>query len=208
MSFRPRSYHPRRRKLTGLRAQAWSEVVPTLLWQPHMHRGPGPVLLDIGVGMGEATVDWAAQYPNHVVVGVDIHTPGIANLAQLTVARGLRNVCVVHDEAVALLDDVVQPDSLDAVRLLFPDPWPKPGQRHRRIVQAPFATLLGERLRIGGRVILATDDAGYAAQMRSVFAQHPGFTPLTPPIRTATRFEQRGRDAGRTIADLAFTRVA
>jgi hypothetical protein len=46
----------------------------------------------------------------------------------------------------------------------------------------------------------------YAGQVRSVIASQPLLTPVDPPWRAPTKFEQRGVDAGRPPIDLAARR--
>ncbi len=95
----------------------------------------------------------------------------------------------------------------------FPDPWPKKRHHRRRLVNAEFAALAASRLEPGGLWRLATDWADYAEQMQEVLDAEPllenvhgGPAPRWDE-RPMTRFERRGRDAGREITDLTYRRV-
>jgi tRNA (guanine-N7-)-methyltransferase len=166
------------------------------------------VVLEIGFGHGESTVRMAAAEPHVGVVGVEIHTPGVATLLAAVDHAGLDNVRVVHGDVLVFLDRV-RANSLHGIRVFFPDPWPKVRQQHRRLVGADVVAALTDRLAIGGSLHLATDVADYAEQMRRVAAAEPrlhGGVIERPPSRPLTRFEQRGLDEARVATDLVYVR--
>ena len=178
-------------------------------------RPPGaperPLVLEIGCGMGEATVERAAADPARDYLGVDVHTPGLGNLLTLARDRGLGNVRVARGDAVELLRDQIKPGSVDTIQVFFPDPWPKARHHKRRIIRPDLVALMRERLRPGGVLHCATDWADYAEQMLQVLSADPGlvntvdgFAPR-PRWRPVTKFERRARAAGRDVFDLVFT---
>jgi tRNA (guanine-N7-)-methyltransferase len=164
-------------------------------------------VLEIGFGMGEATAEMAASQPDLDVLAVDVHTPGLGALLREVEARGLTNVRVAEGDATVLLASMLPPGSLHAVRIFFPDPWPKPRHWKRRLLDEPFLTLLADRLVVGGRLHVATDWAHYAAQVRRLVVEHSAFDPVDDvPWRPRTRFEQQGLDAGRPARDVVALR--
>ena len=165
-----------------------------------------PVVLEIGFGMGEATVAMAAADPATDVLAVDVHTPGQGNLLKLIESGGLTNVRVADGDATVLLHTMVGPASLAGVRVFFPDPWPKARHVKRRLVDDTFAALVADRLVDGGLLHVATDMPAYADQVRCVVARQPMLQPVDPPRRPTTKFEQRGIEAGRPPVDLAARR--
>jgi tRNA (guanine-N7-)-methyltransferase len=115
---------------------------------------------------------------------------------------------------VALVRDRLQPASLAAIHVFFPDPWPKARHHKRRLIQPAHVRLLADRLEPGGVLHCATDAAHYAEQMLEVLTAdphlenvHSGFAPR-PARRPDTRYEQRGLVAGRESVDLVFRRTA
>ncbi|HEV2636647.1 MAG TPA: tRNA (guanosine(46)-N7)-methyltransferase TrmB [Actinocrinis sp.] len=189
-----------------------------------------PLVLEIGCGMGEATVERAAADPDRDYLGVDVHTPGLGNLLMLARARGLDNVRAARGDAVELLRDLIKPGSVDTIQVFFPDPWPKARHHKRRIIRPELVSLMRERLRPGGMLHCATDWADYAEQMLQVLSADPGlvnaaaaiaspagvgadagaagvdapgFTPR-PDWRPVTKFERRALEAGREVFDLVF----
>ncbi len=169
---------------------------------------PAPVVLEIGFGMGEATVLMAAAQPEVDLLAVDVHTPGQGNLLRLVAEAGLTNVRVADGDATVLLHASLPSASLAAVRVFFPDPWPKARHVKRRLVDAGFAALVADRLADDGVLHVATDVAAYAEQVAAVLAAEPLLVATDPPWRPATRFERRGAEAGRPATDLAARRVS
>jgi tRNA (guanine-N7-)-methyltransferase len=171
-----------------------------------------PVVLEIGSGMGEATVAMAAADPGRGYLAVEVHTPGIANLLALVEQAGVTNVRVAHGDAVELLTGGLAPGSLDAVHAFFPDPWPKARHHKRRLIQPAHVALLRSRLVDGGTLRCATDWADYAEAMLEALEGDPELVNAherwapRPSWRPLTKFEQRGLDAGRTVFDLSFRR--
>lgn len=173
---------------------------------------PGsPVVLEIGSGMGEATVEMARSEPTTGIVAVDVHTPGIGALLVAAERRGLENVRVCVGDAVELMDRL-DTGSLAGIRAFFPDPWPKVRHRKRRLVQPDFVHRAAELLAPGGTLHLATDIHEYADQMLAVCRAEPlleetadGFQPR-PPWRPETGYERRGHRAGRPSVDLILRR--
>jgi len=171
-----------------------------------------PLVLEIGSGMGEATADMAAADPDRDYLATEIHTPGVANLLTLAAARALTNLRVVEVDALSFVREHLGEASLDAIHVFFPDPWPKLRHRKRRLFQPAHVALLCSRLVPGGTLVCATDWPAYAAQMLATMSADPGlrnvFDGYAPDAggRPATKFEVRGRDAGRPIYNLVFER--
>jgi tRNA (guanine-N7-)-methyltransferase len=132
----------------------------------------------------------------------------VATLMRLAEAAGLTNVRVAEGDALVLLDDMLAPGSLDEVRVLFPDPWPKVRHHKRRLVSPTFVRLAASRLRTGGRLHVATDWPHYAAQVLQVVRACPELAggAVPRPERPVTRFEQRARAAGRPVSDVVAVR--
>lgn len=212
-----RTYNTRRGRMRSGRVDTTARLLPRFgLSEGPLDRVFGrhaPLVLEIGSGMGEATVTMAAADPGRDYLAVEVHTAGVANLLGLIEATGLTNVRTYHGDALALLRDRLAPGSLDAIHVFFPDPWPKTRHRKRRLIQAARVPLLIDRLRPGGVLHCATDDAEYALHMLRVLGAasglanvHSGFAPR-PAYRPETRYERRGELAGRPAHDLVFRRL-
>lgn len=171
-----------------------------------------PRVLEIGFGMGGATAAIAAAQPGVDFLGVEVHEPGVGALLKRIGEMGLSNLRIVRHDAVEVLQQMIAPDSLDAVHVFFPDPWPKKRHHKRRLIQPPLVALIASRLVPGGVLHCATDWEPYAEQMLQVLSQEPllrntaaGYAPR-PDYRPLTKFEARGLRLGHGVRDLVFTR--
>jgi tRNA (guanine-N7-)-methyltransferase len=124
----------------------------------------------------------------------------------------LTNVRIVRHDAVEVLQEMIPPATLDGVHLFFPDPWPKKRHHKRRLVQAPFVSLLASRMRQGAYVHAATDWEDYAKQILQAFSAEPALENAAPGFaerpatRPLTKFEQRGLKLGHRVWDVVFRR--
>ena len=199
--------------MTQGQRRALEELSPRYLVDPEPNQWPAvfgrsaPLGVEIGFGMGQATLDWATSQPGLNIVGIEIYRPGMGALLAGIERLGLANLRLLEGDAALLLDSKFEAGSLDEARILFPDPWPKKRHHKRRLIQPGFARLLASRLRPGGRLLLATDWPEYAQWMREVLAAEPMLAVAAPTgDRPATRFEDRGRRLGHRIQDLAYQR--
>ncbi|MFJ5778670.1 tRNA (guanosine(46)-N7)-methyltransferase TrmB [Streptomyces sp. NPDC093094] len=221
---RIRSFQPRRSRVTTGQADALQRLWPKWGLDIDGHKIPdlaelfgndNPVVLEIGFGMGEATAQMAAADPGTNILAVDVHTPGQGNLLSLADRNSLPNIRVGNGDAIILLREMLSPDSLDGLRVYFPDPWPKKRHHKRRLIQPEFLTLAAARLAPDALVHCATDWEPYAEQMLEVLTAHPGFRNTQPDggfaprpaFRPLTRFEGQGLDKGHVVNDLLFRRV-
>ncbi|MET7423904.1 tRNA (guanosine(46)-N7)-methyltransferase TrmB [Dactylosporangium sp. NPDC005555] len=204
-----RTYHPRRGRLSGRHFDALDRLTQTYGFTP----GDRVDVLEIGSGMGEATLEMAAADPGRRYLAVEIHTPGVANLLANIEQRALTNLSVVSVDALDLCREHIPDASLEAVHVFFPDPWPKARHHKRRLIQPANVALLSAKLRAGGLLHCATDDAGYAEWMLETLTaspvlrnRHDGYAPR-PGHRPVTKFEQRALAVGRAPADLMFVKA-
>ena len=140
--------------------------------------------------------------------------PGVGKLLHGIHRLGLQNLKILCHDAVEVLEHCFEPDAIDRILILFPDPWPKKKHHKRRIVQAPFVQLLLGRLKPSGQLHLATDWEAYAEHMLEVLEQEPGLKNVNgeaafwmAPDRPATKFEARGKRLGHGVWDLLYEKT-
>jgi tRNA (guanine-N7-)-methyltransferase len=153
----------------------------------------------------------AAARPEANMLAFEVYRPAIARMLGGLVRAEVENVRIVEADAVAGLERLLPAQSVDALWIFFPDPWPKPRHHKRRLLSAGFADLAASRLRLGGVWRIATDCADYAAWIRDVLDHDSRFAAeqnrLDWEARPITQFERRALDAGRQIVDLLYRRV-
>ena len=172
-------------------------------------------VIEIGYGGGEHLARKAQEEPNTGFVGCEVFTGGIGKMVQAIDARGIENVRLYTDDALKLL--MALPDaSVDAVYLLYPDPWPKTRHHKRRFVSPVTLKQLARVIRPGGTFYFASDIEDYANWTLAHIVRTPefSFAPEAPgawhnpyPRWQPTRYEQKARREGRMISFyFGFTR--
>lgn len=215
-----RSYVLREGRLTRAQARALEEHWPAFgidfSIQPldlNAHFGrTAPRILDIGSGNGEGVLTLATRFPENDYLAVEVHRPGVGHLLRRAAAENLRNIRVIHHDAVEVLHYQIPDSSLDQVHILFPDPWPKKKHHKRRLVSKAFLSLLHPKLKTHARLYLATDWRQLAEHMMEVCDAFSGLINLAgkghfaprPLWRHRTKFEQRGEKLQHPVYDLIY----
>lgn len=216
-----------RRKGKGLRqgqAGRIAEALPALRL-PEGEIGDLPALfpvpvaavrLEIGFGGGEHLLARMRESPETGFIGVEPFVNGMAKFLAAIEQERLRNIRLWDGDAALLLPRL-PPASLDAVDLLYPDPWPKRRQRKRRFVSERTLALLARVLRPGGRFRFASDIDDYVGWTLARLLASPDFDwtdetaedwrrPYPGWIRT--RYEAKAIKAGRVPSYLTARRRA
>jgi len=174
-----------------------------------------PLVLEIGFGMGDSLVAMAKAEPEKNFIGIEVHRPGLGKLFLGMYESEVDNIRPYCDDAVEVLNQCIDDDSLDRIQIYFPDPWHKKRHHKRRLIQPNFVEKLHQKLKLGGVVHLATDWENYAEHMMAVMsdadgfencAEEGGFSPR-PDFRPITKFEKRGQRLGHGVWDLLFKKV-
>ncbi len=166
------------------------------------------IVIEIGYGGGEHLARKACEEPETGFIGCEVFTGGIGKMVGAIGAQGLGNVRLFTDDALKLLV-ALPPASVDAVYLLYPDPWPKTRHHKRRFVSPTTLAELARVIRPGGHFHFATDIEGYADWTLAHILRAPEFSfePEAPgawhqpyPGWQPTRYEQKARREGRMIS--------
>ncbi|MBL6602572.1 MAG: tRNA (guanosine(46)-N7)-methyltransferase TrmB, partial [Alphaproteobacteria bacterium] len=107
--------------------------------------------LEIGFGGGEHLAARASQNPDHGYIGAEPFVNGVASLCRHIKEQHLENIRIWNDDVRLLLPHLAS-SSLDAVYILFPDPWPKSRHAARRILQPEMLEMLSDKMRVGAEL--------------------------------------------------------
>ena len=116
---------------------------------------------EVGFGGGEHLAALASAHPDVGYFGCEPFQNGVAKLLTQIDQAKLANVRVHPDDARDVLPRLPM-QSLAAVFVMFPDPWPKVRHHKRRFIQTSSLDELARVLKLGGELRVATDHADYA----------------------------------------------
>ena len=152
-----------------------------------------PLEIELGAGDGSFLAQWAALNPGQNFLGVERLLGRLKKIDRKARRAGLTNVRVLRLEASYFTEYLLPHQSVAAVHIYFPDPWPKRKHRQNRLINKRFAEVLRAPLIPGGIIYLRTDDTVYFAQMQFVFSANRNFEEVPVPLRLAevlTDFER------------------
>jgi tRNA (guanine-N7-)-methyltransferase len=214
-----RSYVVRSGRMTEMQKDAIIQLYPKygIVWDPSRRLDAGslfgsdrPLVVEIGFGMGLATVAIAEALRGTGFLGLEVHAPGVGKLLSEIDARGIENLRVCRHDAVEVVDSMLAPGSIDGFHVFFPDPWPKKRHHKRRIMNPAFVRLMASRLRAGGYIYYVTDWEEYAEATLEVLTAGPSLKNAyerwaeRERWRPVTKFEQRALNDGRLVRELKF----
>lgn len=166
-----------------------------------------PVELDIGCGRGLFLVTAGEANPDVNYLGIEIDYGEGRRAATRLQRRQLSNVRVLGGDVFRGLTELIQPGSVSAVHVYFPDPWWKRRHRQRRIFNRRFIDLCVTALQPGGLLHSWTDVEEYFGVISSLMEQDPRFETLPAPVERQpthdmdyhTSFERKARKVGKPI---------
>ncbi len=135
-----------------------------------------PLLVEIGFGNGDYLVNLAATRPGNNVIGLEISSQAMDKAEHKIAKLGLGNARPIHARAETALAHLLAPESVSEFHINFPDPWFKQKHSRRRLIKRATVDLLASRLRIGGKLLLATDIPAYAELARDTLAECAGLS--------------------------------
>ena len=168
-----------------------------------------PLEVELGSGDGTFISQYAQRRPDRNFLGVERLLGRLRKIDRKGLRAGLANLRLVRIEAAYLLEYLLPPESVEALHVYFPDPWPKRKHHKNRLVNARFTELAALALTSGGRVYLRTDDRDYFEQMIAVFTASGRFLPAETPAELGallTDFEKDFHAKGVATTRTAYQR--
>ena len=123
-------------------------------WREQYFKNNHPVVLELGCGKGEYTVELARLYPEMNFIGVDIKGARMWTGAKQALEAGLKNVAFLRTN-IEIIDRFFAESEVEEIWLTFSDPQMK--NAHKRLTSTFFLNRYRKFLVDGGIVHLKTD---------------------------------------------------
>jgi len=153
-----------------------------------------PLEVELGSGDGSFLVDYAKLHPERNFLGVERLLGRLRKLDRKGRRAGLTNLRGVRIESGYFLEYLLPRNSVSALHVYFPDPWPKRKHWKNRLINDRFPELARQALAPGGVVYLRTDHEDYFARMTNVFNASPAFRAVEMPAELRSLLTDFERD--------------
>ena len=123
-------------------------------WREQYFHNSNPIVLELGCGKGEYTVELAKLYPDMNFIGVDIKGARMWTGATQALNEGLKNVAFLRTN-IEIIDRFFAEDEVQEIWLTFSDPQMK--NPRKRLISTWFMERYRRFLIDGGIIHLKTD---------------------------------------------------
>jgi tRNA (guanine-N7-)-methyltransferase len=172
-----------------------------------------PVIIEFCCGNGQWIGAKAKAHPEFNWVGVDRLFERARKVWAKIHRESRDNLFVACSDALTFVRYYVSSNSVHAIYVNFPDPWPKLRHTKNRLIRQDFLQELARILKPGGHAYFVTDDFPYAEWMLKELSEFSHFKPLHPPPHYITDYPEFGNSffgdlwlkKGRTIYYLQYT---
>jgi len=123
-------------------------------WNKSFFQNDNPIIVDLGCGKGEYTIELARRFEEKNYIGIDIKGARIWKGAKQALDENINNAAFIRTR-VELINSFFDSNEIDEIWLLFPDPQPK--KKKKRLTSGKFLNLYKKILRTDGIVHLKTD---------------------------------------------------
>ena len=184
-------------------------------WKKKVFKNSNPIVLELGCGKGEYTVNLAKLNPNKNYIGIDIKGARFWRGAKTATEEKLENVYFLRTQ-IELLDFIFEKNEIDEIWLTFPDPQIKFQRRKHRLTNTKFLSIYKNILNDSGIIHLKTDSEflhGYTLgkleemSINPIVSNHDIYKNSNAPVEATqiqTHYEKIYLNEGKKITYLNF----
>lgn len=142
-------------------------------WAEEMFKRPAgsKIVLELGCGRGEYTIDLARRYPDTCFIGVDIKGARLWKGAKTATQEAIPNVAFLRTR-IEFIEAFFAPGEIDEIWLTFSDPQLK--SENSRLTSPVFLERYRKFLKDGGTIHLKTDSRFLHEYSKAVVEESDG----------------------------------
>ncbi len=127
------------------------------------------VFLELGAGDGQFSETLARGDRDAIVISLEKTVNRFSAMQRRHAIARCSNWTALHAHAVTWVSAVLPVASIDAIFLMYPNPYLKTRQRNLRWHHMPFADVMVRSLKRRGRLMVATNTEGYMVEAETVW---------------------------------------
>ena len=125
-------------------------------WGKNYFKNDHPIVLELGCGKGEYTVNLAKMFPEKNFLGIDIKGARFWRGAKTALEEDLKNVYFLRTQ-IELIEYLFSENEIDEIWITFPDPQIKFKRTKYRLTNIDFLKKYKKLLKPNGVLHLKTD---------------------------------------------------
>jgi tRNA (guanine-N7-)-methyltransferase len=125
-------------------------------WKRDFFKNDNPLVVELGCGRGEYSVQLAEQYPDTNFIGIDRKGARMWKGCKTSIEKEMKNVAFLRTQ----IDHIIHcfdKDEINEIWITFPDPHPKLSNVNKRLTSPSFLDLYKKLLVPNGFIHLKTD---------------------------------------------------
>lgn len=165
-------------KAEALIIQEWKDFWTSAKWnwRSQFFHNDNPIVLELACGRGEYTVGLSQVFPEKNYIGVDIKAErmiqGLRAWKQATLRDFPDTNIAFLRTIIQHIDEFFEENEVNEIRIIHPDPRPKPRDEKRRITSDRFLSQYKKILKPGWLIRLRTDDKALFEYSNQKFKEH------------------------------------
>lgn len=125
-------------------------------WRQRFFNNNNPLVLELGCGKGEYSVELAKKYPDKNFIGIDIKGARFWRGAKTAIQENITNVAFLRTQ-IELIEFAFAENEVDEIWITFPDPQIKYKRTKHRMTNSEFLKRYKKVLKPEGVINLKTD---------------------------------------------------
>lgn len=142
-------------------------------WSSRVFKNSNPLVLELGCGRGEYTVNLAKNFPAKNYIGIDVKGARLWRGAKTSHEENINNAAFLRVR-IELIESFFAQQEISEIWLTFPDPQLKKVREHRRLTHPGFMERYKKLLKPGGLLHLKTDSETMYDYTRAVLQAQKG----------------------------------
>ena len=125
-------------------------------WNNLFFKNNNPIIIELGCGKGEYSIELAKLNPEKNFIGIDIKGARFWRGAKTAIDEGLNNIAFIRSQ-IELIDKIFSKEEVSEIWITFPDPQIKFKREKHRLINLKFINLYKTILVPNGIINLKTD---------------------------------------------------